>query len=51
MSKSVQMYLLKGLLGIRRIGRMPNAQIRELFGVKKWVDESINEVFSGGLDI
>ena len=26
---------LKGFLGIRRIDRVPNAQIRELCGVKK----------------
>ena len=34
---------LRGLLGIRMIGRVPNARIRELCGVKKGVDERIDE--------
>ena len=33
----------EGLLGIRRMDKVPNAQIRELCGVKKGVDESIDE--------
>ena len=32
---SVQMDNLTGSLGIRRIDRVPNARIKELFGVKK----------------
>ena len=34
---------LRGLLGIRRIDRVPNARIRELYGVKKSLDERIDE--------
>ena len=34
---------LRGLLGIRRMGRIPNARIRELFRVTKGVDERIDE--------
>ena len=34
---------LKGLLGIRRMYSVPNARIRELFGVTKGVDERIEE--------
>ena len=34
---------LRGLLGIRRMDRTLNAQIREFFGVKKGVDERIDE--------
>ena len=33
---------LRGLLGIRRMDRVPNAWIRELCGV------NINKVYSGG---
>ena len=38
------------LLGIRRMDRVLNAQIRELFGVKKGVDEwnGLMKVLSGG---
>ena len=32
---------LKGLLGVRRMDRVPNAWIRELGGVAKGVDESV----------
>ena len=39
----VQMYNLRGLLGIRRMDRVPNARIRELCGVTKGVDERIDE--------
>ena len=43
----VQVDYLRGLLGIRRMDRVPNAGIRELCGVRKgWM-----EVFSVGLDI
>ena len=34
---------LRGLLGIRRMDRVPNARIRELWGVKKFLDERIDE--------
>ena len=37
---------LKGLLGIRRVDRVPNARIRELYGVTKGVD-GLKKVFSG----
>ena len=32
-----------GLLGVRRMDRVPNAQIRELCGVRKGLDERIDE--------
>ena len=35
----IQMDNLRGLLGIRRMDRVPNARIRELCGVTKGVDE------------
>ena len=35
---------LRRLLGIRRMDRVPNAQIRELCGVKKGLDERFNKV-------
>ena len=34
---------LKGLLGISRMDRIPNARIRELCGVAKRVDERVDE--------
>ena len=34
---------LRRLLGIRRMDRVPNAHIREFCGVKKGLDERINE--------
>ena len=34
---------LRGLLGIRRMNRVPNARVRELHGVKKVLDERIDE--------
>ena len=34
---------LSGLLGIRRMDKVPNAWIRQLCGVTKVVDEIINE--------
>ena len=34
---------LKGLLGNKRMNRVPNAQVKELCGVTKGVDESIDE--------
>src|SRR5678816_3389348 len=39
----VQMDNLGGVLGVRRIDKMRNERIRELCGVKKWVNERINE--------
>ena len=36
--RAVQMNNLKGLLGIRKMDRAPNARIRELCGVKKGLD-------------
>ena len=41
--QAVQMDNLRGLLGIRRMDRVPNALIRELCGVTKGVDESVDE--------
>ena len=41
--KAVQMNNLRGLLGIRRMDRVPNAQIRELYGVTKGVDKRIDK--------
>ena len=41
--KAVQTDNLRGLLGIRRMDRVPNARISELCGVKKGIDESIDE--------
>ena len=37
--RAVQMDNLRGLLGIRRMDMVPNAWIRELFGVTKGEDE------------
>ena len=34
---------LRGLLGIKRMDRVPNARIRELVGVAKEIDERIDE--------
>ena len=45
--RTVQMDNLRGLLGIRRMDRVPNAQIRELCGVTKDVDERINKSVLG----
>ena len=39
----VQMDKFTGLLGIRRIDRVPNTRIRELGGVMKGVDERTDE--------
>ena len=39
----VKMENVRGLLGIRRRGRVPNERIRELCGVKKGLDERIDE--------
>ena len=41
--RAVQMDNFRGLLGIRRKDRVPNARIRELCGAKKGLDERIDE--------
>ena len=41
--RAVQMDNLRGLLGIRRMDRIPNARIWELCGVRKGLDERIDE--------
>ena len=41
--RAVQMNNLRGLLGIRRMHRVPNARIRKLWGVRKGLDERIDE--------
>ena len=40
---TLQMDNLRGLMGIMRMDRVPNARIRELCGVRKGLDESIDE--------
>ena len=40
---AVQMDNIRGLLGIMRMDRVPNARIRELCGKMKGVDEMIDE--------
>ena len=40
--RAVQMGNLRGLLGIRRMDRVPNARMRELCGVTKRVEERID---------
>ena len=42
--RAVQMGNLRGLLGIRRMDNVPNAQISQLCGVTKGVDEKIDVV-------
>ena len=46
--RAVQMGNLRGLLGIRKMDTDPNAQIRQLCGVAKGVDEKINGVLRCG---
>ena len=41
--RAVQMDNLRGLLGIKRVERVPNAWIMELFGVMKGVNERVDE--------
>ena len=41
--KAVQMDNLRGLLGIGKIDRIPNSWIKELYGVKKGLNEEIDE--------
>ena len=40
---AVQMDDLRGLLGIRRMDKVPNARIRQLCGVSKGVNEKTDE--------
>ena len=40
--RSVQMDNLKGLLGMRRMNRVPNTRIRELCRAAKGVDERVD---------
>ena len=42
-NRAVQMDNLRGLVGITRIDKVPNARIRELRGVTKEVEERIDE--------
>ena len=46
---AVQMKNLRGLPGIWRTDIVSNARIRELYGVKKGVEEGFMKVFSDGL--
>ena len=41
--RAVQMVNLRGLLGIRKMDRVPNERIRELGGVTKGVDKRIDK--------
>ena len=41
--RAVQMDNLRGLLGIRRMDRVLNARIKELYRVTKGLDERIEE--------
>ena len=41
--RALQMDKLRGLLGIKRMNRVPNAWIREICGVKKGLDKRIDE--------
>ena len=41
--RTVQMDNLSGLVGIRRMDRVPNAGLRELWRVRKRLDERIDE--------
>ena len=41
--RAVQMDNLRGLLGIRRMDKVPNVRIRQLCGVTKGVDKKIDE--------
>ena len=41
--RAVQIDNLRGLLGIRKMDRIPNTRIRQLFGARKGLDERIDE--------
>ena len=45
---ALHMENLRGLLGIMRMDKVPNARIRKLCEVTKGVDERLIKVFSGG---
>ena len=49
--RAVQMDNLRGLLGIRRVDKVPNARIRQLCGLTKGVGERIDEEFCDGLSL
>ena len=40
---AVQMDNLSELLGIRRMNKVPNARIRQLYGVTKGIDKNMDE--------
>ena len=42
--RAVQMDNLKGLLGNKRMDRVPNAQVRELCVVRKGLNERIDDI-------
>ena len=48
---ALQIDNLRGLLEIKGMDKVPNARVRELSGVRKEVDERIDEGFSGGLSM
>ena len=41
--RAVQMDYLRGLMGMKRMDKIPNTRIRKLCGMTKWVDERIDE--------
>ena len=41
--RAIQMDNLRELIGIRRMDKVPNARLRELCGVKKGLDERMDE--------
>ena len=41
--RAVQIDNLRGLLGIRRMHKVPNARIRDVYGVKRDLDERIDK--------
>ena len=43
--RTIQMDNLRGLLGIGRVDRVPNARIKEFCGMTKGLNEKIDEVF------
>ena len=51
MIKAVHMNILRGFLVVRRMDTIPNARIRELYGVAKGMDERIDESIIFGLII
>ena len=46
--RAVQMDDIRGLLGIRRMDKVPNARKRQLCGVTKGMNEGLMKVFSDG---